>query len=176
MASEWLDDPIHIREARSGEAEDLSDVAYRSKGYWGYNPETLDQWAGPLTITEEYLEANPTFVAYEEDDEERILGFCALLCDQGRWELDHMWVIPEAIGRGIGARLFLRACEEAELLGASSLWILSDPSAEGFYKHMGAVRIDQQTTVVDGTERILPILSIRLTTEGPQDLVPHDPA
>ena len=50
-------------------------VAYRSKGYWGYNPETLDQWAGPLTITEEYLEANPTFVAYAADDEDRILGF-----------------------------------------------------------------------------------------------------
>jgi GNAT superfamily N-acetyltransferase len=160
---------VRIREARPEEAELLSDLAYRSKSYWGYDEETLDDWAGPLTVTPEYLEENPTFLA--EDEEERILGFCSLLHDKGenRWELDHMWVDPEAIGTGLGAQLFLHACEAAENLGAEKLWILSDPGAEGFYLHMGAERIGGWPTTVGGEPRILPVLEISLQADGTGD-------
>lgn len=157
--SERTDD-VAIRQARPEEADVLTDIAYKSKAYWGYDINSLDQWAGPLTVSAEYIEKNPTFAACGEDGE--ILGFCSILYDEGQFELDHMWVAPSAIGMGIGGKLFLYACEEAEILGASSLWILSDPMAEGFYKHMGAVRIGQKSTIVDGAEHQLPILSISL--------------
>jgi GNAT superfamily N-acetyltransferase len=161
---------VRIREARPEEADLLTDLAYRSKRFWGYDEETLDDWAGPLTISPEFLEANPTWVA-EDEEEGRILGFCALLFDgtEGRWELDHMWVDPDAIGTGVGGMLFLHACEAAENLGAKRLWILSDPGAEGFYLHMGAERIGDWPTVVGGEPRVLPVLEIRLQPDGAED-------
>jgi hypothetical protein len=41
-----------------------------------------------------------------------------------------------------------------------SVEISSDPNAEGFYKKMGAYRVGESTSELDGEPRILPRLSI----------------
>jgi hypothetical protein len=48
---------------------------------------------------------------------------------------------------------------EARRRGATWVWILSDPFAEGFYLHMGAKRIGDWPTVVNGEERIIPVMA-----------------
>jgi N-acetylglutamate synthase-like GNAT family acetyltransferase len=54
-------------------------------------------------------------------------------------ELDHMWVVPERMGTGVGKELFLAAMQKASELNLSSVEICSDPNAEGFYQKMGAI-------------------------------------
>ncbi len=53
-------------------------------------------------------------------------------------ELDLLFVEPAALGIGVGRQLFGWACQRARRLGASSLVILSDPSARGFYESQSA--------------------------------------
>lgn len=154
-------DEVKIREARIEEAETLTEVAYASKRYWKYREESLDEWCGPLTVSEAYLRENPVFVAERKG---KIVGFCSLLRDRGHLELDHMWVLPEAIGQKVGARLFARVREEAQKLGEKRLYIISDPNAEGFYLRMGAHRVASMATIVDGERKELPYLVLDLAS------------
>ncbi|MEG1799702.1 MAG: GNAT family N-acetyltransferase, partial [Synergistaceae bacterium] len=133
-----LDDDVRIRPASPEEAEDLSDIAWRSKEYWNYPIETMNEFRNFLTITEDFIEANPTYVIENEETEDK-LGFYSLETDEdGKFWIRHMWVIPEYIGAGVGGELFLHACETAETVGASEIYIVSDPSGEEFFLHMGA--------------------------------------
>ena len=58
-----------------------------------------------------------------------------------RMDLLHLWVLPEAMRRGVGRSLFSHALERARNLGFRELEIESDPNAEGFYQRMGAQRV-----------------------------------
>ena len=58
-----------------------------------------------------------------------------------RMDLLHLWVLPEAMGRGVGRSLFRHALERARILGFRELEIESDPNAEGFYRRIGAHRV-----------------------------------
>jgi GNAT superfamily N-acetyltransferase len=53
-------------------------------------------------------------------------------------ELEHCWVLPAYIGRGIGARLVEHAAATCRAASATTLRIAADPFAEGFYRRMGA--------------------------------------
>jgi len=46
--------------------------------------------------------------------------------------------------------------------GASSFEIEADPHAEGFYLHMGALRIGEISSEMQGARRILPLLRMHL--------------
>ena len=58
-----------------------------------------------------------------------------------RMDLLHLWVLPEAMGRGAGRSLFSHAIERTRHLGFRELEIESDPNAEGFYRRIGAHRV-----------------------------------
>jgi GNAT superfamily N-acetyltransferase len=47
--------------------------------------------------------------------------------------LEHLWVLPDWMGQGIGRALFRHAAERAAARGALSLTIEADPNAEPFY-------------------------------------------
>ena len=77
-------------------------------------------------------------------------------------ELHHLWVDPPAMGRGIGRRLFGSLLDRVRRRGARRMLIESDPYAETFYLHMGAIRIGERAVpAIPG--RMLPLLAI--TTE-----------
>lgn len=157
-----LDDEVRIRPALPVEAEFLSDIAWRSKEYWEYPKEMMNEFRDFLTIAEEFIEDNPTYLAENEETEEKI-GFYSLeIADDGNWWLRHIWVLPEYIGTGVGGALFLHACETAETVGAGEFYILSDPNGTEFFTHLGAEMIENRTFKVGNIERILPVLRIRL--------------
>ncbi len=130
---------IRVRPARPDEAGILTDLAYASKRAWGYPEEELDACCGPLTVSADYIREYAVFVA---EGDEVPLGFFSLIpTDRVRViELDHFWVRPEGMGRGIGRAMFRSACNEALRCGMRTLFIVSDPNAEGFYLRMGATR------------------------------------
>lgn len=148
---------MNIRQATKDEAATLTRIAYDAKKHWGYPEHWMQRWNDDLTITEEFIAANHVYVA---EDGDQVSGFYALTIRDQKAELEHMWVAPDLIGTGVGKALFLAAMEKAVELKVRSVEISSDPNAEGFYQKMGAYRIGETTSEVDGEPRVLPRLSI----------------
>ena len=76
--------------------------------------------------------------------------------------MEHLWVLPEHMGKGVGAKLFWYMLSRCKELGAQILEIESDPNAQGFYEHMGAKKVGEAVGEVDGQPRVLPLLEIML--------------
>ena len=148
---------MKIRKASTEDHSQLTELAHESKRHWGYPENWISHWKDALTITPEYLEANQVFVA---EDDQRIIGFYALVVSDNRAELDHMWVSPAHLGTGVGKALFVHAMRSAKGQNLSEVEILSDPNAEGFYQKMGAYRTGESVSEVDGEPRVLPRLTI----------------
>lgn len=156
-------DELIIRLSREDEAEILSHLIFCSKSYWGYSSEMMEYWQneGELSITAEEIAANPVYLL-EDEKNDKVVGFYSLSKGEKEWQLKNLWVIPELIGMGMGCRLFLHACEVAEMEGAATMIIVSDPHAEGFYTEMGAVRIGEKPLESPHGTRYLPILRMNL--------------
>jgi len=152
---------LKIRRASTEDHQQLTSLAHDAKSYWGYPEHWIKHWEDALTVTPEYIEANQVFVA-EEDN--RIVGFYAMVAHGERGELDHMWVSPEHLGAGVGKALFIHAMRAAAGRDISEVEILSDPNAEGFYEKMGAYRTGESVSEIDGQPRVLPRLTIDPTS------------
>ena len=150
-----------IREARPTEAPALTEIAFAAKRYWGYSDAAMAQWTRTLTVSARSIARNPTWVAADATD--RSLGFCMVWTDGRAWELEHLWVAPASIRRGIGKALLSTALQFARARGADSLRIDADPNAEGFYLACGARRIGMVAgPIPEDSNRMRPILVIDL--------------
>lgn len=144
---------IEIRRAEAFEASELTAIAFAAKRHWGYPDAWIDLWADELSVDSRYIEENRVFLA---TDGTRTLGWCALSEERGEYWLDYCWVLPEAAGRGIGRALILETFRLAAELRSSTLKVIADPNAEGFYCTMGFRRIGDHPSVPSG--RRLPVL------------------
>lgn len=150
---------MQIIRANPSDAKTLSAIAWAAKAHWGYPAHWMEQWRDQLTITPEFIGANETFAATIDG---QIVAFHALLETAEDLRLEHLWVLPERIGQGIGRNLFAHAVERATLRGARRLTIVADPNAEPFYRHLGALRIGTSTREIDDHHRELPLLAFDL--------------
>jgi ribosomal protein S18 acetylase RimI-like enzyme len=141
--------------AKPGDAERLTEIAHAAKRHWGYPESWITGWRDILTMRPEFIAANISYCAVQEH---RPLGFYVLTTEEDGIHLDHLWIAPEAMGRGIGRALFEHAAAQAEAAGCSYIKIEADPNAEGFYKRMGAVRVGMSVSDVCGERRELPLM------------------
>jgi GNAT superfamily N-acetyltransferase len=146
---------VTIRCAPAAEADALTALALTGKRHWGYPEEWIEAWTTGLTITPGYVEANVVACAEEGG---RLVGFYALERAYGRWRLEHLWLTPGHIGRGLGRMLFDHAVGAARAMGVAELEIEADPNAEGFYRRMGAERVGEISSSVRGVRRVVPML------------------
>src|SRR5437870_3597893 len=149
----------HIRKAVPSEAQILTQIAHDAKRYWGYPENWIEHWKEDLTITPEFIADNEMYVAMAD---EKIAGCCAIVLNNTLAELEHMWIKPELIGTGVGKALFMHAKERAANLKVPALEVSADPNAEGFYQRMGATRIGEIRSEIEGQPRVLPRLSVDL--------------
>lgn len=142
-------------------SETLSRIALAAKRHWRYPERWIEIWTPVLTLSGEYVAANPTFVALVDGAP---AGFYALVLapDRARAQLDHLWLLPEWIGRGLGRALFEHAAATARALGAAGMDIEAEPYAEPFYRHMGARRTGERATLVEDQPRLLPLMELDL--------------
>ena len=56
------DDDVRIRPAKPEEAEDLSDIAWRSKSYWDYPVDVMNIFRDMLSIEQDFIENNPSYL------------------------------------------------------------------------------------------------------------------
>ena len=150
---------IRILRATPEQAEILTPITVTAKRHWNYPESWMQAWLPSLTITSEYILANETWAAVEG---ETCVAYCSLKQDNESLWLDNLWVLPEFMGQGIGRELFHHALERSRSLGAATLKIESDPNAQDFYEKMGARKIGERHTEVDGQPRVLPVMEINL--------------
>ena len=74
-----------IRHAKIQEAEILTKISFRSKGYWGYPKEYYDIWADELTIGPDYIKNNDVFV-FANDGE--INGYYSIVDSMKKWDVN----------------------------------------------------------------------------------------
>ncbi|HEX8954987.1 MAG TPA: GNAT family N-acetyltransferase [Burkholderiaceae bacterium] len=126
---------MEIRRAREGEAAALTALARTSKAHWPYTAEQIEAWREDLAISRDDIAATPVFLA---EINGRVAGFYQLLPIGETWVLEHMWVLPEQMGKGIGRALLQHATRLAGEGGARHISIDADPYAEPFYRACGA--------------------------------------
>jgi N-acetylglutamate synthase-like GNAT family acetyltransferase len=148
---------IEIRRARADEAAMLTEIAHAAKRHWGYPENWIQHWQIDLTITPEFIANNEMYVAVKGEE---VVGCCALTVNDSNAELEHMWIRPEHMGAGIGRALFNYITARATSLKLPALELSADPNAEGFYQRMGASRIGEVRSEIEGKPRVLPRMMI----------------
>ncbi|SHO49783.1 GNAT family N-acetyltransferase [Desulfopila aestuarii] len=140
-----MESSVVIRRANPAEHELLTIISFRSKSYWSYPDNYFQVWQKELTITADYIEQNEVFVCemkqtaiayYSLVQLAQDLLYSGARLEAGLW-LDHMFVLPEFIGQGVGRLLFRHCKNRLSERGVISLNILADPNALGFYQKMG---------------------------------------
>jgi GNAT superfamily N-acetyltransferase len=156
---------LAFRPALISEAELLSKVALASKSHWPYSPSQLQRWATDLQVAPADIASWPTVVAFLG---RALAGFYQLRSQSDQTcRLEHFWVVPECIGKGVGRLMLADAVERARGGGAASLIIESDPYAEPFYLACGARRTGDVPAPIEGAEsRVLPLLQMTLAAES----------
>lgn len=103
--------------------------------------------------------------AHVAEERGTIVGFYTLASTRGgEAELEHPFVEPAALARGIDSRLFRHACETATAIGARTLVIQSDPNAAGFYHALGATLEGEIPSSIPG--RTIPHFTFSLEGTG----------
>ncbi len=126
---------LRIRRAELSEAEALTDLAMRSKAYWGYDEQFMAQCREGLTVQPDAIEAGEVWVV---EDEGRLLGVLELTQEEDdAVDVRLIFVEPGAVGTGVGRVLWDHAEARARALGAATLTVDADPNALGFYQRMG---------------------------------------
>jgi GNAT superfamily N-acetyltransferase len=124
-----------VRRARDANVEEINRVIVASKSHWDYPRSYLEAALPLLVIDESYLAEHLCFEVV--DEAANVVCFFAVTEDTGEHRLDHLWVRPDRLRRGIGRR----ACEHVFALARRYRWpvllVLADPPAHGFYRRMG---------------------------------------
>lgn len=152
---------VKIRKAGAADATELSSLAFRSKAHWGYSLEFMAACKVELTYTAAMIDAPQNFFYLLEKDG-KTAGFYALeVRGNGRAELEALFVMPQLIGRGLGAALMDHCEALARQLAVTTIVIQGDPNAEGFYLSRGARASGyRESASIPG--RQLPVFTIKL--------------
>ena len=150
---------MQIVRANAEDAEALTEIAFAAKRHWGYPEDWIEAWRDILTMRPEFIAANVAYCAIEEN---HAVGFYVLTTEDDGLHLDHLWIVPGAMRRGIGRALFEHATAQAKNSGFDAIKIEADPNAEGFYKRMGATRVGTRVSEVNGERRALPLLEFHV--------------
>lgn len=149
---------VVLRLAVPTDAVRISEVAFRSKGYWGYDAQFMTACRDDLTVRPDECDGERLVVAVRR---EQVVGYYHLEGTPPCGALADLFVDPSAIGRGVGSLLYQDAIARARRLGFQELTIDSDPHAEDFYRQLGAIPAGEvPSTSIPG--RSLPQLRVDL--------------
>ena len=164
-----------IRRAIAGDEEELTRLSLASKRHWNYPEHFYAFWQTELTFDSGYVERNCVYCAEYVG---KLVGYYALVLvekelviqeeklNPGYW-LEHMFVLPEHIGRGLGRKLFDHFYTTCRAKHISAVSLLADPHARGFYEKMGCVYVKEFPSTIAG--RTTPLLSIAVQLPGQTD-------
>ena len=159
-----------IRSASADDADRLTELSFASKRYWRYPEHYFQVWKQELTITKSYIKQH---TVYTLRNTTAIIGYYGLveLKEQvavpgivlwpGYW-LDHMFVDPDHIGKGIGRMLFDHLCSLCKQRRIETVHLLADPKAMKFYEKMGCLYQEDVASTISGRCVALMVKTIKL--------------
>ena len=137
--------------------EVINDFILQSKASWGYSQALLNLWRSGLEVSAQDVLSRHFF--FGRSDERLVLIYSLSELSSPSCELEDCWIHPDFIGKGLGASIFCDIEKRMLQLGWTSMKIVSDPNAAGFYKRMGAVQAGEAQGKPEG--RVLPIFEWR---------------
>ena len=130
---------LTIRPARIGERAQLEDLQRRASLIGPYRDDLL-AFPDAIELPAEQFERGQALVA---ESEGRVAAFAVVLDNQGKAELDGLFVEPELWRQGIGSALVADAAHQARRQGLS-LTMVASPEARVFYEKCGFT-VEQET-------------------------------
>jgi len=126
---------ISIRPAVAADQKALEALQWRASLNNPGDREALLANPDAIALPIAQIEAGGVYVAEVDGD---CMGFAAILPrEDGDFDLDALFVEPEAWGQGIGRALVVYCCALAKNSAAVSLHVVGNPHAEGFYRACG---------------------------------------
>ncbi len=142
---------LQLRPARPDDDRCLTDLAARSEAHWGYDTAFMATFREVYRITEAFITEHTVFVA-EEDD--RILGFYALVDGDEGVELEYMYLDPSRLGRGLGRILWEHMAAHCRAKDIERIHLVCGPEPRAFYLKMGAVQTGEADSLVVPGRRV----------------------
>lgn len=143
---------IQIKNAEVSDIDILNKISVESKMYWNYPQAWIDNWKDVLTLTEKHF--NEQHI-YKLEKAGSIIGFCSIVENEKDYEVVHLWLIPEYIGKGYG-KLLLNETIKRVVKNDKDIIVESDPNSEAFYASQGFRTFDKRESYPKG--RFLPVM------------------
>ena len=143
---------MKFRLAKLSDLSVLNTISLESKRHWGYPSQWIDRWKEDLLLSRDSFKQQKILIV---ENEQKAIGFCSMMENERFYEVLHLWLLPEFIGKGNGKLLLSRAME-AFVKTKKPVRVEADPNAQAFYEKMGFVLVDQVESYPPG--RFLPIL------------------
>lgn len=145
-----------ILKASPSDHEILTEITKKSKAYWGYSNEQIENWSQFLTVSKEYIETNSV---YNLVIDHQIIGYYSFFHEsENTIKLDNLFVLPDFIGKGFGKVLMNDFLIRLQDIQAEKVVLNSEPNAEEFYSKFGFVKVGQIETSIK--DRYLPIMEL----------------
>lgn len=125
---------MRIRLALRQERGPLEDLQRRASLELGEYRDALLAHPDAIALPAVHIDRDEVLVA---EIDGRIAGFVVLLDQDGRAELDGLFVEPELWRRGIGSALVEEAVHDARGRGLSLMTVVAAPAARAFYERCG---------------------------------------
>lgn len=132
----------------------LNDISVKSKKYWGYPQEWIDNWKDDLEVRTEHFSE---YLIFKIVVEKEIAGFCAISENEENYDIEHLWILPEFMGKGYGKLLLSTSLKKAATKN-KEIVVTSDPNSESFYNKMGFTTFTKIERYPKG--RFLPIMKM----------------
>jgi streptomycin 6-kinase len=113
-----------------------------SKAHWGYDENFMNTFMEKFGMDAGYIKKNTVKLLSIHGKTTGFYGFS--VHPDGSLELDHFFLHPEYIGKGMGRMLWNASCNTARELGATHFVLWCDPNAESFYLRMGCEKIGEK--------------------------------
>lgn len=151
---------MKFRIAKIDDLETLNKISVESKAYWGYPESWIENWLDELTLDKDKLSTQNVLVI---ENENKIIGFSSIVENSRNYEILHLWILPEYIGKGFGKKLLektIRTFTKPDKV----IIVEADPNAEPFYKSQGFVTFDKVESFPKG--RFLSVMKKTFTNNG----------
>ncbi|MBI9050137.1 MAG: GNAT family N-acetyltransferase [Anaerolineaceae bacterium] len=148
---------LTFHQAEIADIEILSDIAIRSKAWWGYDESLMEIFSASPILNSQDIKQK-TVIKVCLDDE--IIGWYLYTKKDQEVELLEFWMSPEYIGKGYGGKMFQHLGNQVKQEGIHSIVLEADPNAAPFYEHMGCKIIGQTWTEF---QRFIPRMRCSIT-------------
>ncbi|WP_205860228.1 GNAT family N-acetyltransferase [Polaribacter sp. 20A6] len=134
--------------ATISDAKILTEIALKSKAFWGYSNELIEGWRADLTVTSRTIQ---TCQVYKYMINDEVVGFYVLNTpNEELVKLEMLFVLPLFIGKGIGKELLAHALNKVIISNANKIELVADPNAIPFYKSQGFLVKEQIGSAILG--------------------------